>query len=262
MVKSKRYRFIFIELPQTATTAIAKELCQHFECESFLGKHSTYYEYCKTATEDEKKYTTVGSIRNPLDQAVSMFFKYKDDKGYREAFSKGSIKRKGYGSLLRKFLSTKRNKNRWKYIQENDPSFETYFLKYYKLPYSNWSILNHKQFDYIIRFEKLNEDYRRIFREIGVPIERDLPRTNVTAQKKKEFWSYLESDKAKKRAKFVFGPLMRYWDYEFPESWQKIKEPWYSKALYDFLNIFRKIYWRRLMPEKKARLQKSYFDNE
>ncbi|MBS1746347.1 MAG: hypothetical protein JST21_09290 [Bacteroidetes bacterium] len=262
MVISKRYKFIFIELPQTATTAIAKELCQNFESESFLGKHSTYYEYCKAATEEEKKYTTVGSIRNPLDQAVSMFFKYKDDKGYHEAFSKGSIKRKEYGSLLRKFLSTRRNKERWLYINQNNPTFELYFLKYYNLPYSNWSILHHKQFNYIIRFEHLNDDYKRIFRELGVPIERDLPRTNVTAQKKKDFWSYIESDKAKKKAKFVFGPFMRYWGYEFPESWQKIKEPWYSNALYYFLNFFRKIYWMYLMPAKKARLQKSYYDDK
>jgi hypothetical protein len=130
------------------------------------------------------------------------------------------------------------------------------------LPYSDWSILHHKQFDYIIRFERLNDDYKRVFRQIGVPVERDLPRTNVTVKKKKDFWSYFESDRAKKRAKLVFGPLMRYWDYEFPGSWDKIKEPWYSKALYNFLNFFRKIYWLYLMPEKKAKLQKSYYDDK
>jgi hypothetical protein len=262
MVISKRYKFIFIELPQTATTAIAKELCQNFDCMSLLGKHSTYYEYCKAATKEELEYVTVGTIRNPLDQIVSKFFKYKDDKNYNEAFSKGDIKRKGYGSFLRKLLSTRRNKKRWEYITENNPSFEDYFLKYYTLPYSDWSILHHKQFDYIIRFERLNDDYKRVFRQIGVPVERDLPRTNVTVKKKKDFWSYFESDRAKKRAKLVFGPLMRYWDYEFPGSWDKIKEPWYSKALYNFLNFFRKIYWLYLMPEKKAKLQKSYYDDK
>ena len=258
MVISNTSKFVFIELPQTATTAIAKELCENFGCESFLGKHSSYHEYYKAASEEQKQYRTIGSIRNPLDLTVSMYFKYKDDKNRGEVYSKGDKKKKRYGSALRKFLSVYRNKKRWNFIARNNASFQDYFLKFYKLPYSNWSILQHKEFDYIIRFENLSDDYKRIFSEIGLAIDRDLPKTNTTAKKKKDFWSYYESNKAKQRAKFIFGPFMRYWKYEFPESWNDIKEPWYSETVYHIVNFFRKIYWKYLMPSKKNTLQKSY----
>jgi hypothetical protein len=262
VVISNKNKFVFVELPQTATTAIAKELCENYGCECFLGKHSTYSEYFKAASEEQKKYKTIGSIRNPADLTVSMFFKYKDDKNYKESYSKGSTSKKHYGSFLRKILSVYRNKGRWEFITKNNASFEEYFLKFYKLPYSNWSIMHHKEFDYIIRFENLNEDYKSIFSAVGVPIHRDLPKTNNTVKKEKDFWSYYESKKAKKRAKFVFGPFMRYWHYEFPESWNDIKEPWYSALIYHTANFFRKIYWKYLMPAKKTELQLSYYPSK
>ena len=70
---------------------------------------------------------------------------------------------------------------------------------------------------------------------------------NKTPGRKKDFWSYYESDKAKRRAKFVFGPFMRHWGYEFPESWGHIKEPWHAQLIYDLINIPSKIYWKYLM---------------
>ncbi|MFN3940855.1 MAG: hypothetical protein ACK4IY_09725, partial [Chitinophagales bacterium] len=78
----------------------------------------------------------------------------------------------------------------------------------------------------------------------GLPVTRDLPLANKTPEKNKDFWSYYASDKAKRRAKYVFGPFMRYWGYNFPESWAHIHEPWYAQPLYEFLNIFRVVYWK------------------
>lgn len=188
-----------------------------------------------------KKYKVIGSIRNPADQTVSMYFKYKNDVDQR--FSSG---RKRPGKFLRKSLAKNRDKERYQYIIKNNASFDEYFLKFFHWPYSNWSIVHHKNFDHIIRFENLNKDYRKIFTEIGVPVTRDLPQANKTPEKSKDFWSYYQSDEAKRRAKFVFGPFMRYWGYEFPESWKNIPERSIASTLYHFLNGPRKMYWRFL----------------
>ena len=241
MVIDARYKFVFVELPLTATSAISKEIREMYGCEPALNKHATYDDFLRKATDEEKKFKTIGSIRNPADQTVSMYFKYKNDLD--ERFSSG---RKRPGKFLRKSLAKNRDRERYQYIIKNNASFETYFLKFFKWPYSNWSLLRHKQFDYVIRFESLNEDYKKVFTAVGVPVQRDLPQANKTPEKKKDFWSYYESDKAKRRAKFVFGPFMRYWGYTFPESWSNIKEPWYTAPLYHVLNVPRKLYWRYL----------------
>ncbi len=241
MVIDHRYKFIFVELPLTATSAISKEIREQYGCEPFLNKHATYDDFLRKATPEEKKYRSIGSVRNPLDQTVSMYFKYKNDLD--ERFSSG---RKRPGKWLRKSLAKNRDQVRYNFIIENKASFETYFLKFFKWPYSNWSILHHKKMDHIIRFEHLAADYRRVFTDLGLPITRDLPQANKTPEKKADFWSYYESDKAKRRAKFVFGPFMRYWGYKFPETWSHIKEPSHAQFIYNLLNIPRKLYWKFL----------------
>lgn len=241
MVIDHRYRFIFVELPLTATSAISKEIREQYGCEPFLNKHATYDDFLRKATTEEKKYRSIGSVRNPLDQTVSMYFKYKNDLD--ERFSTG---RKRPGKWLRKSLARNRDKVRYSYIIDNQATFEDYFMHFFKWPYSNWSIVHHKQFDHIIRFEHLVEDYRKVFTELGLPITRDLPQANKTPEKKADFWSYYESDAAKRRAKFVFGPFMRYWGYTFPSDWNHIKEPFYAQWLYAVGNMGRKLYWRFL----------------
>ena len=246
MVIDDKHKFIFIELPLTATSAISKEIREVYGARPFLNKHATYRQFLKAASANQKNYRTIGSMRIPLDQTVSMYFKYKNDKELEERFTTGKNRRRR-GTPLRQFLSIRRHKKRSNYVLKNNADFEQYFLKFFKWPFSNWSILDHKRFDYIIRFENLAEDYKKVFAEVGVPIQRSLPQANKTPGRKKDFWSYYESDKAKRRAKFVFGPFMRYWGYEFPESWNHIKEPWHAQLIYDLMNIPSRIYWKYLM---------------
>ncbi len=241
MVIDHRYKFVFVELPLTATSAISKEIREQYGCEAILNKHATYGDFLKTANAEQKGYTVIGSIRNPLDQTVSMYFKYKTDLDGR--FSSG---RKRPGKWLRKKLARNRDAERFAYIQKHNATFESYFFKFFHWPYSNWSVVAHKQFDFIIRFENLASDYKKIFTAAGLPVNRDLPQANKTPEKKTDFWSYYQTDAMKRRAKAVFGPFMRYWGYTFPASWDHIKEPWYAQPLYEFLNIFRIFYWKRL----------------
>lgn len=241
MVIDHRHKFVFVELPLTATSAISKEIREQYGCETLLNKHATFDDFLRKATPGEKQYRTIGSIRNPADQAVSMYFKYKNDVDKR--FSTG---RKRPGRFLRKSLAKKRDQKRYRYILKHNSGFEEYFLRFFHWPYSNWSILHHRDFNYIIRFENLRADYRRIFTELGLPVSRDLPQANKTPEKKKDFWGYYTSTRARRRAKFVFGPFMRYWGYAFPPEWDTIREPRLASVLYACLNIPRKLYWKYL----------------
>ncbi|MBK9554267.1 MAG: hypothetical protein IPO47_00275 [Bacteroidetes bacterium] len=125
MVIDHRYKFIFVELPLTATSAISKEIREQYGCEPFLNKHATYDDFLRKASPAEKKYQAIGSVRNPLDQTVSMYFKYKNDLDQR--FSSG---RKRPGKWLRKSLAKNRDAVRYQFIIQNNADFETYFLKF------------------------------------------------------------------------------------------------------------------------------------
>lgn len=247
MVIDRKHKFVFIELPLTATSAISLEIREMYGCERILHKHATYQRFLRQATPEEKKFKVIGSMRIPLDQTVSNYFKYIREKrdGVGFAAPKG-VKRK-QGTPLRQMLATWRHGRRGHYITDNNASFEQFFLKFFRFPFTNWSVLDHKKFDYIIHFENLVQEYRQVFTEVGLPITRDLPQSNKTPGRSKDFWSYYESDKAKRRAKFVYGPFMRYWGYQFPESWNHIKEPWYAQTLFTLINIPSKIYWKYLM---------------
>ena len=55
MIISHKYKFLFIGLPFSASSAISKELNLAYQGEPYLRKHSLYYEFEKIATEEEKK---------------------------------------------------------------------------------------------------------------------------------------------------------------------------------------------------------------
>ena len=55
MIISHKYRFLFIGLPFSASSAISKELHAKYEGLPYLRKHSLYHEFKKVATINEKK---------------------------------------------------------------------------------------------------------------------------------------------------------------------------------------------------------------
>ena len=81
MIISDKHRYLFVELPRTATTAIAKELRENYEGHSILYKHATYEDFLRIATDEQKKYFTFSCIRNPLDDVVSIYLKYRHNHG-------------------------------------------------------------------------------------------------------------------------------------------------------------------------------------
>ncbi len=239
MVISEEHKFVFIELPQTASSAIAKELVATYNCEEILFKHALYQtDFKKYASEEEKKYRAVSGLRNPMDICVSNYFKFKTD--HQSRYTKPGFIKHG---LLRRYIMRWWNVQQYKNIMGKEESFEDFFMRAYKIPYASWSILGHHKMDYIIRFENLQKDFSNALHYLNVEKKRELPVANKTAAKTKTFWEYYETDKAKKRAKYIFGPYMKQWGYDFPESWEKYKTPWYAFPIYRFFNGLRKIFW-------------------
>lgn len=235
MIISHKHRYVYVELPRTGSTAISKELCDNYDGQKILRTHSTLREFSRQASADEKKYFVFSSIRNPLDKTLSLYFKYKVK--HRD-YTNPKIYKRGnplIGWLLRR---------QFQFVQERDASFEEFFRKFYFLPYDDWSSLDHQNLDFVIHFERLSDDFHEALKRIGIDPVRPLPVTNKTAGKEGDFWSHYPPS-IQRRARWVFGPYLRRWGYEFPVSWEE-SEPAGANVAFHFTNLFRQVYWRLL----------------
>ena len=79
MIISHKHRYLFVELPHTASSAIRHELREYYDGVPILQKHSYYHQFLEIASEQEQRYFVFSTIRNPLDVTVTLYFKYKSN---------------------------------------------------------------------------------------------------------------------------------------------------------------------------------------
>src|SRR5690242_2440526 len=102
MVISDKYKYVFVELPLTGSTAISNELCEMYDGKKILRKHSKYQEFLEVAKEEQKKYFVFSGIRNPMDLVVSEFLKKKNN--HKQRYTTPSEWRRNGGTLSDKEL--------------------------------------------------------------------------------------------------------------------------------------------------------------
>ena len=234
MVISHKYKYVFVELPLSGSTAVSNELCDLYDGEKILRKHSKYGEFLKTANEEEKKYFVFSGIRHPMDLVVSEFLKIKNN--HKQRYTTPSEWRRNGGTL------SDENLRLYNEIKNNGLTFQHYFKKYFKLPYDNWSSADHKSFDYIIRFENLRNDFSEVLKRLQIEPVRELPQINKTSEKD-DYTKYYTAE-IREKAVFVFAPFMKKWGYKFPADWNAPKPGASSFILFEILGIAKRIYWK------------------
>jgi hypothetical protein len=235
MIISHTHRYLFVELPHTASTAVGRELCTHYDGKPILRKHARYHEFLRNASADERTYFVFSGIRNPLDEAVSMYLKYKTN--HRGNYTNPSKLRRNGGHV------TGADLERFHYIRRNNAEFPDYLWHFYRRPYDNWSSLAHHTFNFIIRFERLQDDFARLLQQLGIEQRRPLPTVNPTAEKERHFSAYYTPD-VYDHARWIFGPFMKKWGYSFPPKWGTAPIPRSSQVLFRALTIYRRLRWR------------------
>lgn len=235
MVISHVHRYVYVEVPRTGSSAVARELREHYAGEQILRKHATYRDFLRRATDDEKTYFTFSGVRNPLDVAVTRYVHLKGNA--KDHFTDAHHVR------IRNSLASRLERRIYKWVQDTNADFETFLRRWYILPWDTWTSLDHKRMDHIIRFEHLVDDFAAAIRRIGLEPVRPLPVVNATPGKDRSFVDYY-TPAARRRAAWVFGPYMAEWGYAFPAEWGRVRVPWWSKVLARIARFVRGVYWR------------------
>lgn len=234
MIISHKYKYVFVGLPLAASTAISKELCDQYDGEPILAKHSIYQDFLKVATSEEKTYKVIACSRNPLDISVSYYTKMVNDSSGN--FSNEKLLRKNGGHLkMRDFKLSK-------YLRKNNASYTDFLKRFYLFPFDNWLSITTPYCSYVIRFEHLQEDFEKALIQCEITPKRPLPIVNKT-KKKKSFESFY-TDENKVLSLSIFGPYMQKHGIEFPENWKENKVNWLSRFKFKLFGYLRAFYWK------------------
>lgn len=216
MVISHEYKYVFIEVPQTASTAITAELRQHYGGERTLHKHANYSQCCRAWPEVRGNYFTFAAVRNPLDQVVSYYTKLKTN--HRGNYTDPTRFQRNGGWVPELQLE------HYEFIQKNDADFASFFREFYSRVFHEWVLLGHGQFDFVMRFENIREDFATVLRTLGLCPVRPLPVVNPT-EEKKHFLNYYPPEIRALVARYM-GPFLKKWGYGLPSEWGDVPIPW------------------------------------
>ena len=233
MIVSREHRFVFVEVPQTGSTAIAKELLEQYGCEEVLHKHAHLREFLNQASAEERSYAVAAGTRHPLDRVLGYHTKLYNN--HRGAYDDPERFEENGGWVSRA------DRAHYEFVKESGGDFGAYLRRYYgarsvKVSQYAWG---RSRYDHLIRFEELNEDFHAFLKAVGVEPLRDLPLTNPTSGREKDFWSaYPEELRA--HLSYIYGPLAAEWGYRFPEDWG-LKLPLMSRAQYALKNLVGRV---------------------
>ena len=179
MIISHKHKYLFVQTPHTGSTSVGRELVKHYDGEEILWKHAMFHHFKRAFPDEAEEYFIFSTIRHPFDEVVSLYFKLKNDQ---EHYSDPSNWKENGGWL------SKRGLHQFQFVHYQKASFEEYLKKFFWLPFVNWTVLAHKQFNYVMRYENLNEDFPKVLEKLGLQLIRPLPRVNPTRKSFDSGW--------------------------------------------------------------------------
>lgn len=220
MIISHRHRFVFVEIPHTASHSIAQELIANYGGEPILRKHANVTQFLAQASRPERHYFKFATVRNPLDSAATDFAKLKSN--HKGQFTNPSMLLENGGHI------TKDHLKEFRFIEENDADFASFFRVFRAKLYNNWFLVGDRHFDYVIRFERLQEGFTEVLSRLGIDQVSPIPHVNRTKGKERSWEEYYTSDIVD-LAVACFGPFMEKWGYPIPSDWGAADIPFLSR---------------------------------
>jgi len=215
MIISHKHKYLFIEVPQTASTAISTELRKHYGGEPVLHKHANYSQCRRLWPQVRDQYFKFAAVRNPMDQAVSYYLKLKNDHGGSYTNPKNFLRNGGWVPDIQL--------EHYDFVARDDVDFAAFFETFYRRMFHEWVLLGHREFDFIMRFENIQRDFEAVLQRLSLQMVRPLPVVNATGPKK----PFLDYYPASIRDIVVdyMNPFMQDWGYALPDRWVDMPAP-------------------------------------
>ena len=236
MVISDVNRYVFVEVPQTASTALASELVENYGGRRIFRKHSAYMEFFRTASSEERRYRVLATIRNPLDIVVSKFVKARDDHG--RLYAAQQMRGAPWGFRFRPEARERA------FIAKHGPDFDRFVRNFYRHVYNNRACMLPSH-THVLRYERLNEDFGAWLHTLGLQVLRPIPMKNTTAGKERHFYDWYEGD-LRRHAVRVFGPYLRRWGYSLPAGWPPVSSSGLNEVIFLTDTVIRRFYLRHI----------------
>ena len=240
MVISRKYKYCFIEYPRSASYAIRKDLMQFYGGEDWLEKHSSYHAFVKSLPEEHQDYFVFASIRNPLEDIVSIYNVYRTNASGRatpEFWKNYKWYIRWYEMRRAKFFSG-----------DGDKSFQEFFKHYFRLPYVKPRIVaefSDAKIDHIIRVENLQHDFAAVLKKMNIPQVRPIEIVNRSSEDHIDLDKYYTED-IRQRAVRVVGPMMKFMGYNFPQHWKAMEVPRASRVYFAAVKPLASYFWNNV----------------
>jgi len=241
MLINYKHKFIFVGLPFSACSAISKELIERYGCEQILHKHASIPALKKLRPEIRvEEYEIVVVVRDPVEMCQTTYSWLKENR--YDHFTDPEKRIENGGTV------TRRHRELFKKIRDNKLTFEDYInYSYSVIPYDSLLSENSKYVTKVIRFENLQDEFKTVFKSLGLKIDRDIPAYNLT--KNKNSFTAGEDLLGK-----VFSPFLMYNKkcYQESECFKKINSisaPISQRLIFRALRIIRR--YHRLLLDKK-----------
>jgi len=233
MVISHQNKYLYIQVPHSASTAIAAEFCAYYGGEPILSQHATYADFLYRSSPEEQTYRVIASLRHPMDVALTQYTKLKND--HKQRYSTPSVWQQN-NRIGRKELK------RFAAVRREDMCFESYLRRYHRGIYNDYAASLPDALFRLIRYDRLQDDFRDTVLALGMEPVRALPRVNTTEGKPGD-WASAYPASLRVNVQRHFGPYMEKWGFAFPPDWSPRKPTSLEQARFQCDQFLRRAYY-------------------
>jgi len=192
MVISHKNKFVFIQVPRTASSFLGRNFVKHYNGYKIISKHATFAKFLKVASPEEAKYCVIVGKRNPMDRIATLYVRTLINKNIPHPAE---------------IAETQRDFERW---------FRTRFIE--KKKSLNPHLKQSYPFaDHIISYENMIRDLTAVLKSMGLEPFKIRPWKGRTKGKLEDYSQYY-SKSLMRYAREVFREEMAFLGYELPDD--------------------------------------------